>query len=499
MKNPPAHTEETSRSMPYAPSRRETLFTIAGGAIAAALPRFTRAAPARQTPPNILLITADDMNYDSLGVTGCKTPGMTPNLDRLASQGILFKRAHVTVAVCQPCRSVLMTGRYPHRNGAMGFEPIARRTPTLQEHLQKAGYRNGILGKVEHLQPEHRFCWDFVTRYEELGNGRDPSLYYQSARDFFASSKASGKPFFCMANSHDPHRPFAGSAIERKRNERADEGSRFPQAGKYYKPEEIEVPGFLPDLPDVRQEVAEYYSSVHRCDRTVGAVLRALHETGQEENTLVMFLSDHGMAFPFAKTNCYLHSTHTPWIVRWPGRITPGMVDEEHFISGIDFMPTVLEACGVELWKTVDGRSFLPLLSGESQTGRESVYTVFHNTSAQRYYPMRCVQNARFGYIFNPWADGEKVFKNESQSGLTFNAMKAAGGNDPAIAARVELFVHRVPEEFYDLSRDPDARHNRIDDPRYQEDIRGLQRQMLAIMKTVDDPQLGAFRRQIGK
>lgn len=110
--------------------------------------------------PNILLITADDLNYDSLGSYGCQVPNITPNLDRLAAEGLKFNHAHVNIAVCQPCRQSIMTGRYPHRNGAEGFDPIADDVPTLQEQLRAAGYLNGILGKEIHLRPKHRYCWD---------------------------------------------------------------------------------------------------------------------------------------------------------------------------------------------------------------------------------------------------------------------------------------------------------------------------------------------------
>jgi len=158
---------------------------------------------------NILLITADDMNYDSLGVTGCKILGITPHIDKLASEGMRFVYAHVTVAVCQPSRSVLMTGRYPHRNGAMGFEPIREDVPTLQESLAAAGYINGIFAKVPHLQPEYKFKWNTVVKADQLGDGRNSKAYYEHAKAFFDKSLHAGHPFFLMANSQDPHRPFA--------------------------------------------------------------------------------------------------------------------------------------------------------------------------------------------------------------------------------------------------------------------------------------------------
>ena len=319
---------------------------------------FVRAAAGRA--PNILLITADDMNWATPGCFGGRVPGITPHIDRLAVQGMRFERAHVTVAVCQPSRSAMMTGRYPHRNGAEGFQPIRTDVPTLQEQLHGAGYLNGIMAKNGHLAPRAKFCWDFFITPEQLGRGRSPELYYRFSREYFSQAKAAGRPFFLMANSQDPPRPFAGSADGLR-----DFGEHMP-CTRRIEPREAVVPGFLPDIPGVRQEVSEYLTSSYRCDQTVGQVLRALAESGLEDDTLVMFLSDNGMSFPFSKTNCYFNSTRTPWIVRWPGRVKPGTVNRREFVAGIDFMPTILEAAGLPQVDGMDGRSFLPLLAGRN-------------------------------------------------------------------------------------------------------------------------------------
>lgn len=466
-------------------------FLIGTALILANEPAAVRAAGASAdaaTRPNILLITADDMNYDTPGFAGNPMPGMTPNLDRLASESLRFVHAHVTIAVCQPSRSVLMTGRYPCRNGAEGFEPIRSDVPTLTEQLHKAGYFNGIFGKHNHLEPVEKFCWDVLVPAGQLGQGRDPARYHAESAAFFAKAREEGKPFFLMANSHDPHRPFAGSQQEaRWRRGRRGPDLPFPSPGRTWLPANVRIPGFLPDLPDIRTELAQFYASAHRCDETIGAVLRALREAGAEDNTLVMFLSDNGMAFPFAKTNCYLTSTRTPWLVRWPGMIAPGVNDGD-LISGIDFMPTILEAAGLPKVPDMDGRSFLPLLRGESQAGRDRVFTVFHRTSGKRAYPMRCLQDRRYGYILNAWSDGQRLFKNESQSGLTFDAMQRAARKDADIAARVKLFQYRVPEEFYDFERDPDALHNLVDDPAYADKVAEFRTQTKRIMASIGDP-----------
>jgi len=442
--------------------------------------------------PNVLLITADDLNYDSVGCYGCAVPQITPNIDRLAGQGMRFANAHVNIAVCQPCRQSIMTGRYPHRNGAEGFEPIDPDVPTLQEMLHNAGYVNGILGKEVHLRPKNKFCWDYYITEGQLasgaGIGRSPERYAKYSRAFFDLAKDRDQPFFLMANSHDPHRPFAGSDQEKR-----SWGHDLPEFTRQFKGEEVPIPHFLPYLPRIRKEVAEYYTSVYRCDQTAGAVMAALKESGLAENTMVMFLSDNGMALPFSKANCYLSSTKTPWIVVWPGKVKPGLVDSEHFISGIDYMPTALDAAGIGPVDGMDGFSFLPLLSGNEQPRREYVFTEFHRTFAGRCFPMRCVQGERFGYIFNFWAGKTDAMRMDSTSGLTFNAMKEAGKSDPEIAARVALFEYRVPEEFYDFEKDPGALNNLISDPQYQDEIEKMRHLLREHMIHTKDPALQTF------
>lgn len=441
---------------------------------------------------NLLLITADDLNYDSVGVYGCKLPGITPNIDRLARQGLRFEHGHVTIAVCQPSRSVMLTGRYPHRNGARGFEAIRDDIPTLTHELHKNGYVNGILGKVDHLAPARKFAWDVSVGPTELGHGREPQRYREEVRRFLRLAKERRRPFFLMANSHDPHRPFAGSQQERRVAKKFNR--TYPKADRTFKPGEVAIPGFLPaSLPEVRLEIAEYFASVHRCDQTVGVILEELRSAGLEHNTVVVFLSDHGMALPFAKTNVYLASTKVPWIVRWPGRVSPSTVDAKHFVSALDLMPTMLDIAGVEKPSGMDGRSFVPLLLGQDQAGRDRVLTVFYRTSGRRKYPMRCLQNERFGYIRNAWSDGEQVFRNESQQGRTFRAMREAAKTDVVIAERVTLFQKRVPEELYDFSADPSARQNLVGDPAYAAVLRRMRQQLSRTLMRVEDPEASLF------
>lgn len=459
------------------------------------LASFSQAKPTL----NVLFINVDDMNCDSVGAYGCKVKNVTPHIDRLASEGMRFEHAHVTIAICQPTRAVWMTGRYPHNSGALGFDKIKPGVPTLPEALKEAGYYNGLMAKHGHVIPSRAAAFHEIIPARELKNGRSPDLYYERARRFFQASKKAGKPFFLMACSQDPHRPFAGSDSETrqrgrdKKNKSHQYGGGFPEVNNPYSPEEITVPGFLPDLPEIRRELAEYYTSVRRADAITGAVLRALDEVGLSESTIVMFKSDHGMPLPFAKTNCWHHSTHTPWMVRWPGVVKPGSVDAAHVVSGVDLAPTILDSLGMSNLNGADGRSFLPVLKGGQQEGREHAFTYINTIASKRAYPMRSIVGKRFGYIWNGWSDGKTVFRNESQSGLTWKSMKSAAATDKALAARVEHFIHRTKEELYDYSKDPDALKNLVKDPVHLETLTMMRQKMLGHMKASKDPELGAF------
>jgi N-sulfoglucosamine sulfohydrolase len=446
-------------------------------------------------PPNILIVTADDLAYNSVGAFGCKVPGITPNIDKLAEQGIRFTQAHVNTPVCQPCRQSWLTGRFPHNNGAEGFEPIDEDVPTLPEQLRKRGYINGILGKEIHHQPVERFFWDFIpfrTERDSIwrkGHSRNPGLFYHYSAEFFQTAKDQEKPFFLIANSHDPHRPFVGS-----RSDTLTWGDNMPPVTRQISPDEAEMLGYLPDIEKVRKEVAQYYGSVYRCDQNIGAVLKALRESGLEKNTLVIFLSDHGAAFPFSKAQCYLNSSKTPLIVKWPGTITPGSVDSSHFVTGIDLMPTLMKIAGLPLVPKLDGESFLPLLYNKKQKDRDYAYSSFYQIFARVRYTMRCIQNEEFGYIYNFWSDQQLEIRGDATGGLTWRAMIKAAETDPEIAKRVELFKYRVPEEFYHFKEDPDGLNNLADDPAYASELKKFRKKMLKMMKRYNDPAYEAFR-----
>ncbi len=447
---------------------------------------------AQTSRPNILLITADDMNWDSPGCFGNQLDGVTPHLDKLASQGVRFEHAYVTIAICQPCRASIMTARYPHRSGAMGFEEINPGVPTLPEKLHEAGYYTAAIGKAVHTIPSrHKTAFDETFDMHELGYGRSPQRYRETTSNAIAKALEGGKSFFLNVNMHDPHRPFA-NATQEQREKNPKLWVDVPLVGNPYQPDEIPVPGFLPDLPEIRLEMAEYYTSVRRCDAIIGEVLKVLNESGQADNTLVIFLSDNGISVPFAKTNCWLNSNRTPLIIRWPGKTPQGGTIDATMVNSIDLAPTILDILGMKNLEGADGISFRGLIDPEVSAegvGRDQVFVHLYYPFSRKSYAMRGVINMNGGYIWNGWANDKTKFSNESMSGRTFDAMVQAGEHDNAIAERVRHYLYRSPEELYDYKQDPDALDNRRDQPKSQCELHTARLALLEHLRQTEDPQ----------
>ena len=507
-------------------SRREFIKAAGSAGLALGLgsmPAFA-ADPIPRQRMNLVIITTDDNDTESLGCFGCPLPGITPNMDRLASGGVRFEHAHTPSPTCQPCRLSLMTGRYPQTNGATGHvDPLKPGVPTLTAELKKAGYFTAIIGaKQLNYKPDAAFGWDRGGDGDPLtpdtwDGGKDgywtrwgsPEGFYKGTRELLAEAKGQGKPFFLHLNTSDPHRPWPGSVDEMPFIEGLGKsvGRKLKPLRPYprnYSPAEVPVPGYLPDLPGVRVDLAEYYAGLHNADRAVGEMLKALEEAGVAESTIVVCFGDQGAAFPGSKQNLYRVSTRIPLIIRWPGQARPGSVAKDQMVSVIDLMPTLLEGLGLPPVEGMDGHSVLPVIRGEKKGGREFVHTSYNYAyQGVQCLPMRAVQSTEFLFIYNSWP-GEKNIDPpgplvmdghmDPLTGLCWKSMKEAAATDPEIARRVEFLAKRVPEEFYDLHHDPWCLKNLIDDPEHRERIGAMRRMVEEQMERTGDPLLAKFR-----
>jgi N-sulfoglucosamine sulfohydrolase len=263
-----------------------------------------------------------------------------------------------------------------------------------------------------------------------------------------------------------------------------------------YSQKDVHVPGFLPDLPDVREEIATYLNSTYRCDLFVGKIIQALKENGLEDNTLVVFLSDNGMHFPFAKSNCYLTSVKTPLIFYWKGQISAGMTCDS-LISTVDLMPTILDMVGCSTPHVMDGRSFVDLLQDPSKKIRDFAFASI-NAKGKQEFQMRSLIGERYGYIYNHFADGKQMFYDgKYPGGASLKAMVAAAKHDAELQKRVDFMYYRTKEEFYDYRQDASALTNLIDSPSHTSEVNHMRREMRNVLKMNGDPYAEAFVKMI--
>jgi N-sulfoglucosamine sulfohydrolase len=460
-------------------------------ALVCLLSSFALLSSAFAAKPNLLVITVDDMSCDSVGAYGCKLKDTTPNMDKLAAQSLRFNYAHSVVGNCMPSRNVMWSGKYPHNNRIEGFQPITKESkdyPVLGDLMKDAGYFTGIRHKVSHSTPYSPFPWDLVIGDERHDDSKNPASWGNALTTGIEAAKKAEKPFCLLLNIADPHKPFYAEG---------NKGQTIPDKNvpsRVFTPEEVPVPGFLPEDPIIRKELSHYYSSVRRADDGVGAILAALQASGEDQNTIIIFLSDHGMALPFAKTQLYHHSTRTPLMIRWPGVTKPGSVDDEHLISTVDLLPTILDMLNLPSPGGFDGSSFAAVLKGEKQPERTMVFKEHNENSGGQNTPMRAVQTKDFVYIFSPWSNGKRVMSGATNGTSTCRQMRVLAKTNEQIAARIDLFDHRVPEEAYDVSYDPDALTNLIAKPEHATQIATLEKAMEDWMVKTKDPLLEVFR-----
>ena len=439
----------------------------------------------RSRRPNILLLTADDLNWDSVGSYGCPVQDITPNIDRLASQGLQFDYGYVNIAICTPSRHIMLTGQHSHQTMTRGFT-----TPELLPgqfalpDILKAqgGY---YLAQVNKLQ--RGYPWDTSIGEGATGFGRNVTRQGQLARQVI--QQAGQKPWFMAYNLNDPHRPFVGSDMEVDRIEPAMR-QQFSTPSRLYSPDDIVVPGFLPDLPQVRLEMAQYYNSVRRLDDGVGAVLKALDESGQANDTVVVFLSDNGISNPFAKINVYQASLRVPFIVRYPGIVESGTRDKTNMISAIDLAPTILELAGLNVPDYLAGRSFVPLLLRQDQEERDYIIGYYYrNLKDVQMYPEYAIHRRDWCYIYNPWVDGyTEVVNSDYARGLTLAAMWTAAKSNSSIQRRVHFHKYRVLEELYNLRQDPHSYLNVVDNEENRERVSEMQALLVQWMNDTNHP-----------
>jgi uncharacterized sulfatase len=425
--------------------------------------------------PNILFALADDWAWPHAGVYGERVV-QTPTFDRMAAEGMLFSHVFCVAPSCTPSRAAMLTGQTIHRLEESGnlHSILRKQFDCYPDLLEAAGYHIGLTGKG----------WGPGV-LEGSGRTRNPAgPNYKNFETFFQTVQPD-KPFCFWFGSHDPHRPYVkGSGVK---------------AGM--KLEDVVVPPYLPDTPEVRSDICDYYYAVQRYDRDVGAIVALLEKAGRLDNTIILMTGDNGWPFPHGKANLYDAGTRQPLAVRWPPKVKAGRRSDA-FISFQDFAPTFLEAAGLKPTPAMTGRSFLDLLTGESSVVRDHVFLERERHANVRKgdlsYPSRALRTKEFLYIrnFHPerWPAGDpELWKavgpfGDIDGGPTKDLLLERR-TDPKIARFFELACAKRPaEELYDLATDPYQMTNVASQPEYAAAKQKLRAELDRWMRDTADP-----------
>ena len=433
---------------------RGLFVALAGAALVCAWPGVATA----QDRPNFVLFIGDDISVSDFGCYGHPTIE-TPNVDKLAADGLRFTNAYLTISSCSPTRTSLISGRYPHNTGApelhMGGSPHLGKLPQFPHELREAGYYTGLAGK-------HHFNGDVDKSFSTKAGRGGPSgagYWVDMLKD-----RPKDKPFFMWFAAIDAHRGWDQSLSE---------GPHGPADAK--------VPPYMVDDKTTRRDLAHYYNEVHRYDANIGRVVKELKRQGEYKNTVFMVIADNGRPFPRDKTWLYDSGIKTPLVVHWPAGLDV-TAEPDSMVSVIDLPPTILDLAGVETPETFQGVSLTPIFEDPDTSVRDFVFAE-RNWHTQRHHE-RLVRHGDYVYIRNnlPELVGLDIvhYCRDRKGGY--------GGKERAYSALIDHWragkatkaqkdVVRQPrpkEMLFNVAKDPYQLNNLADDPKYADKLKFL-------------------------
>lgn len=438
-----------------------TSLVLLSGGIAQAAKPATGTTPKK---PNIVLVITDDCRFLDLGCYG-SPDAITPNIDRLAAEGVRFTRFFQATAMSSATRHCLLTGLYPVRSGAYpNHTRLNDGVGTLPQYLKQAGYRVALEGK-RHIAPIEAFPFEY------LSNEQQRTVYPELIEPFLADVARSGEPFFLYVGSTEPHDPW-------------NKGDQ-----SLWNPNDLTLPCNLVDTPATRKQFRNYLAEINELDNQVGAVDALLHKYGLDENTIFIFTSEQGYSFPFGKWTCYDEGLHTGFVIRWPGTVKPGRVTDA-MCEYVDVTPTLVDIAGGKIPEGLDGRSFLPVIKDETDSFKNEVYGIQTSRGiffGPEYYAIRSIRNERYAYIMNLTPEATfKCMSTNPKKGW-WMSWKEKAATDEFARRQVERYQKRPAEELYDIVNDPFQTRNLADDPQYASEKARMRAKLLQWMESQGD------------
>ncbi len=392
-------------------------------------------------PPNFIIFIGDDISWNDLGCYGHPTI-KSPNIDKLAAEGIRFTNAYLTASSCSPSRCSIISGRYPHNTGAAELHtPLPPDIPTFPDKLKKAGYYTVSSGKW-HMGPDAKKGFDKVI--EEPFDTGGEQHWLETVQD-----RPIDKPFFFWFASHDAHR-----------------GWQADDFGIPHDPANAVIPPYLADAPATRKDLASYYNEIQRFDHFIGRVVAELRKQGALKNTLILIMADNGRPFPRCKTRAYDSGMRTPFIIHWPAGIAEKGIVSNSLISVIDIAPTLLDLAGLSQGNTFQGISFAGILKNPDLEHRKYVFSEhnWHDYEAHE----RMVRTKHFLYVVNYRPQFSNQGPADSNTSPSYADLKAVRDRGELSAAQADVFMKPRPhEELFDCIDDPMQLTNIASRPEY--------------------------------
>jgi len=424
----------------------------------------------KKAKPNILIIIADDCTYRDLPLYGGQNI-KTPNIDRLASQGLTFKNAFVSMSMSVPCRASLYTGLYPVTNGVCwNHVPARTGTKSIVQYLGELGYRTGLAGKV-HANPREVFPFEMVEGLERDCVAKTAGFDITEIEKFI--TRDDKNPFCMISALVVPHVPWT-----------VGDPSHFD-------PEKLVLPAYVADTKEMRKQYTMYLAEIEVLDQQVGSLMELLEKTGKKDNTIVLFTSEQGSQMPGCKWTNWNTGVHTGFVVAWPEKIKGG----EHtdaMIQYEDVLPTLIDAAGGAYEPgTFQGKSFLPVLLNKQSTHREYAYFMHNNNPEGPPYPIRSVSDGKYHYIRNLKPDNLYIEKH-LMARMTPNEYWLSwifqSSNDERTYNLVMRYMKRPAEELYRIDTDPEEMNNLIGNQQLQGIKKQLSDELDRWMREQGDP-----------
>ncbi|QIP17361.1 sulfatase [Spirosoma aureum] len=435
--------------------------------------RFGVYSFAQQRPvskPNVIIIMADDLDSQQLSCYGGKNLNTT-HIDRLAKEGLKFNQIYTSEAMCVPTRASLFTGLYPVRHGSFqNHKPVYDKLKSVGHYLADLGYRVALTGKDHSTKPKSVFPFEIIKGFEP--DCVSPTDDYELA-DVKQYITRNDQPYCLFVMSINPHTPWTvGDTTE-------------------FDPNKLTLPKNWVDTKVTRNQFVKYLAEVRRLDNQVGDITQLLQETGQDKNTIVVFLGEQGAQFPGAKWNLWDVGQKSSMLIKWPGVVKPA-TQTDALVQYEDITPTLIDLAGGKPVSGLDGRSFLPVIQGKSKGSRQYAYGIHNNIPEGNPYPIRSIRDTRYKLILNLTPDQayyNRFMMNPRQkdrNSVWFSWIDQQQA-DPQAKRITERIEKRPALEFYDTQSDPWELNNLAGDPTYQDRIRQYNQKLQEWMKQQGD------------